>query len=67
VFPTETRVVADSNLQKPMSAISNFGANESIEIGKSQRLCKEGNLRINKASAMRLGSVMIIGKVSIPT
>jgi hypothetical protein len=32
-----------------------FGENESIEIGKSQRLHKEGNARIDKVSAMRPG------------
>jgi hypothetical protein len=31
------------------------GENESIEIGKSQRLRKEGNARIDKVSAMRPG------------
>jgi hypothetical protein len=29
-----------------------FGKNETINIGKSQRLRKEGNARINKVSAM---------------
>ena len=32
-----------------------FGENESTDIGKSQRLQKEGNARINKLSAMRPG------------
>jgi hypothetical protein len=32
-----------------------FGENESIDIGKSQRLQKEGNARINKMSAMKPG------------
>jgi len=32
-----------------------FGENESLDIGKSQRLPKEGNARINKVSAMRPG------------
>jgi len=32
-----------------------FGENESIDIGKSQRLRKEGNARINKVSAMKSG------------
>jgi len=30
-----------------------FGENESIDVGKSQRLRKEGNARINKVLAMR--------------
>jgi hypothetical protein len=32
-----------------------FGENESIDIGKSQKLRKEGNARINKVSAMKPG------------
>jgi hypothetical protein len=39
-----------------------FGEIESTDIGKSQRLQKEGNARINNVSAMRLGQVMIIQK-----
>jgi len=42
-----------------------FGENESIDIGKSQRLWKEGNARINKVSAMRPGLAKIIEKVRI--
>jgi hypothetical protein len=42
-----------------------FGENESIDIGKSQRLRKEGNDRINKVSAMRPGLAKIIEKVRI--
>jgi len=40
-----------------------FGENESIYIGKSQRLQKEGNGRINTVSAMRSGLAKIIEKV----
>jgi len=42
-----------------------FGENESIDIGKSQRLRKEGNARINKVSAMKPGLAKIIEKVPI--
>jgi hypothetical protein len=42
-----------------------FGENESIDIGKSQRLRKEGNARINKVSAIRSGLAKIIEKVRI--
>jgi len=42
-----------------------FGENESIDFGKSQRLRKEGNARINKVSAMRPGLGQIIEKVCI--
>jgi hypothetical protein len=44
-----------------------FGENESIDIGKSQRLQKEGNARINKVPAMRPGLAKIIKKVRIST
>ena len=42
-----------------------FGENESIYVGKCQRLRKEGNARINKVSAMRPGLAKIIEKVRI--
>jgi len=42
-----------------------FGENESLDIGKSQRLRKEGNARINNVSAMRPGLAKIIEKVRI--
>jgi len=42
-----------------------FGENESIDIGKSQRLRNEGNARINEVSAMRQGLAKIIEKVRI--
>jgi len=42
-----------------------FGENGSIDIGKSQRLRKEGNARINMVSAMRPGLAKIIEKVHI--
>jgi hypothetical protein len=42
-----------------------FGENESIDIGKSQRLRKAGNARINKVSAMRPGLAKLIEKVRI--
>jgi len=42
-----------------------FGDNESTDIGKSQRLRKEGNARINKVSVMKPGLAKIIEKVRI--
>jgi len=42
-----------------------FGENESMDIGKSQRLRKEGNARINKVSAMKPGLAKIIENVHI--
>jgi hypothetical protein len=44
-----------------------FGENESTDIGKSQRLRKEGNAIINKVAAMRPGLGKIIKKVRIST
>jgi hypothetical protein len=44
-----------------------FGENESTDFGKSQRLRKEGNARINKVSAMRPGLAKIIEKGRIST
>jgi hypothetical protein len=41
------------------------GENESIDIGNSQTLRKQGNARINKVSAMRRGLAKIIEKVRI--
>ena len=42
-----------------------FGENESIDIGKSQRQRREGDARINKLSAMRPRLAKIIEKVRI--
>jgi len=42
-----------------------FGENDSTNIGKSLRLRKEGNARINKVSAMWPGLAKIIEKVHI--
>jgi len=42
-----------------------FGQNETIAIGKSQRLRKNGNKRTNQVSAMRPGLAKIIKKVHI--
>jgi hypothetical protein len=42
-----------------------FEQNHAIDIGKSQRLRKEGNPRINKMSAMRPGWAKIIEKLHI--
>jgi hypothetical protein len=42
-----------------------FGQNESIDIGNSQRLRKEGYARINKMPAVRSGLAKIIEKVRI--
>ena len=44
-----------------------FGENESTDIGKSQRLRKKGNVRINKVSTMRPVLAKIIENVRIST
>jgi hypothetical protein len=44
-----------------------FGGNGSIDIGKSQRLQKDGYAAINNLSAMCLGLAKIIQKVSFST
>jgi hypothetical protein len=40
-----------------------FGENESIDIGNSQRLLREGNATFNNRSAMKSGLVKITEKV----
>jgi len=50
---------------KPMSRISTFGENQSIDVGNSQRLPKEDNARINRVLATRPGFVKLIEKVRI--
>ena len=42
-----------------------FGENECVDIGKSQRLRNEGNARINMVSAIKPGLGKIIEKVCI--
>jgi hypothetical protein len=44
-----------------------YGQNQRTDIGKSQRLRKEGSARINKVSAIRPGLAKIIEKVCIST
>ena len=44
-----------------------FGENERVDIGKSQRLQKEGNPSINNVSAMKPGLAKIFEKVRIST
>jgi hypothetical protein len=42
-----------------------YEENVSIEVGKSQRLRKEGNARINEVSTMNPGLAKIIAKLLI--
>jgi hypothetical protein len=50
---------------EPHECDQQFGENESTDIGKSQRLPKEGNARINNVSSMGPGLAKIIEKVCI--
>ena len=44
-----------------------YGENKIINIGKSQRLCKEGNARMNKVLAMKTDLAKEIEKVPTPS
>jgi len=50
---------------EPHERDQQFGDNESIDIGMSQRCRKEGNARISKVSAMKPGIAKIIEIVRI--
>jgi len=64
-FMSSLGVKGRTNCWEAHECDQQFGENEGIDIGKSQRLRKEGNARINKVSAMRPGLAKIIGKVRI--
>jgi hypothetical protein len=57
--------MAKRSLWNSMSAISNYGQNERIEIWQSHRLQKEDNARNKKVSDMRPGFAKIIKIVHI--
>jgi hypothetical protein len=59
------RVKGRTKSSEALERNQQFGENESIVIGKSQRLRKEGNARINKVSAMGPGVAKIIEKVHV--
>jgi len=65
VFMTTLGVKSCTNSWETHERDQQFGENESIDIGKSQRLRKESNARINTVSAMGPGLAMIIEKVCI--
>jgi hypothetical protein len=64
-FMSSLRVKGRTKSSKAHERNQQFGENESIDIGKSQRLRKESNARINKVSAMKPGLAKIIEKVRI--
>jgi len=64
-FITSLGVNGHTKCWEANESYQQFGENETIDIGKSQRLWKEDNARINKVSAMRLGFAKIIEKPRI--
>ena len=64
-FMSRLSVKGHTNSWEAHERDQQFGDNESIDIGKSQRLRKEGNASNNKVSAMRPGLAKIIVKVLI--
>ena len=65
VFLTNLNVKGRTKSWEAHESDQQFGGNGSIDIGKSQRLRKEGNARINKVSAMKPGLAKIIEEVCI--
>jgi len=65
-FMSRLRVKGITKSWKAPVCDQQFGENESTDIGKNQRVRKEGNASINMVSAMRPGLAMIIEKVCIP-
>jgi len=54
-FVTSPSVKGRTKSWEALERDQQFGENESIDIGKSQRLQKGGNARINKVSSIRAG------------
>jgi hypothetical protein len=65
VFMCSLSVNGCTKSWKTLERSQQFGADESIDIGKSQRLRKDGNARIIKVLAMRPGLAKKIFKVHI--
>jgi len=64
-FMSSLRVKGRTKASEAHELDQQFGENGSIDIGKSQRLSKEGNTRINKVSAMKPGLSKINQKMHI--
>jgi len=62
-FKSSLRVQGRTKSWEAHERAQQSGENDSTEIGKSQRLWKQGNGRINKVSAMRPGLAKTIEKV----
>jgi len=67
VFMSSLGVKGHTKSWKAHERDQQFEENTSTDIGKSQRLRKEGNARINKVLAMRSHLAKIIEKVHIST
>jgi len=65
VFMSSLGLKTCTKSQEAYQCDQQFGENESIYIGNTQRLQKEGNGEINEVSEMRSGLAKIIGKVHI--
>jgi hypothetical protein len=62
-FMCSFRVNGQTNSWAEHECDRQFGEDESTDIGKSERLCKEDNARINKVLAMKPGIENIIENV----
>jgi hypothetical protein len=65
VFMSSVGVKGLTKSWKAHECNQQFGQNESIDIGKSQRIRKERNARINEVSSMKPGLSKITAKVRI--
>ena len=64
-FMSSLGIVGSTKSLGTHERVQQCGENESMDIGKSQRVRKEGIARINKVSAMRPGLTKLIKKVHI--
>jgi hypothetical protein len=67
IFMSSLAVKGRTQSWKAHERDQQFGENDRADIGKSQRLRKKGNARINKESAIGPGLAKIIEKVRIST
>ena len=64
-FMSSLGVTGRTNSSEAHERDLQFGETASMDIGKSQRLRKEGNARINNVSAMKPGFAKILEKVCL--
>jgi hypothetical protein len=65
VFMNNVGVIRRTKSREDHERNQQFGENQTIDIGNSQRLRKDDNARINKISAMRPALAKITEKVCI--